>query len=265
VPTRATVKQVEIDWAGTLPDAYGMIRPVFDPATASELGREITLEPREAKGNERRFAVNGKLVHQLPGPLEDVRIILVHQPKGLGRIADDPICDTYTGTMTIWQPGDELDLNKEIESTLGINTGIDPLLERVASNQGPLNQFSTTPTFGSTALLGSEMIGTSLFQAFPPPDYDSPNARRPQVVLRESGYGLDLSRWMSQPCIIVIGLLKDVPCPVPVTIDGRDEAAKINKGAVVVRWVYPLPATPVQTPLVDGGADTPVPGGAGGQ
>jgi hypothetical protein len=226
-----------------------MIRPVFDQA-AGELGREIVLEPREPQRNgDRRFAINGRLVHQFPAPLEDVRVILVHQPRRLGWNADDLFVDTYTGAVALWPAGEELDLDKAIELTQGINTGVNGLLERIIGSQArELGIGGPSPTALGDAALGSEMMGVSLFQAFPPPDYDSPSSRRSQVAMRSSTYGLDLSRWLSQPCIIVIGRMENVPSPIPVSVDGNNVSANMDSGQVVVRWVYPLPAMPVQVP-----------------
>jgi hypothetical protein len=65
-------------------------------------------------------------------------------------------------------------------------------------------------------------------------------------VERDLGRGLDLSRWFSTPCLIVIGTLADdgtgsVGMPIPFTIDGAEPAAD---GTTVVRVVFPLPSAP---------------------
>jgi hypothetical protein len=57
-------------------------------------------------------------------------------------------------------------------------------------------------------------------------------------------HGLDLSRWLTQPCVIVIGHLVQEDagaCPVPLTVDGTEIG---SRGRTVVRWVYPLPPAP---------------------
>jgi hypothetical protein len=51
---------------------------------------------------------------------------------------------------------------------------------------------------------------------------------------------------MTQPCVVIIGRMDNVACPVPVTVGGEalpDSTAR-NLGTVIVRWMYPLPASP---------------------
>ncbi|MBC7834429.1 MAG: hypothetical protein H7Y88_04920 [Phycisphaerales bacterium] len=55
-------------------------------------------------------------------------------------------------------------------------------------------------------------------------------------------HALDLSRWLTQPCIIIIGQMPGgAPSPTPIYVD--DQAIS-TKGHTVVRWIYPLPADP---------------------
>jgi hypothetical protein len=59
---------------------------------------------------------------------------------------------------------------------------------------------------------------------------------------------VDLSRWCSTPCLIVIGKIQDdgaseprIDLPFPFTIDGDEPRAD---GVTYVRVVFPLPAVP---------------------
>jgi hypothetical protein len=63
------------------------------------------------------------------------------------------------------------------------------------------------------------------------------------VVRREATHGMDLGRWFTQPCIIVIGYLVDPnqDAPISTYVDGKAVPAR---GTTVVRWVYPLPDNP---------------------
>jgi hypothetical protein len=64
-------------------------------------------------------------------------------------------------------------------------------------------------------------------------------------IERDLGRGLDLSRWFSTPCLIVLGTVEDgtadVGLPYPFTVDG--EAPRAD-GETVVRVVFPLPSLP---------------------
>jgi hypothetical protein len=65
-------------------------------------------------------------------------------------------------------------------------------------------------------------------------------------VERDLARGVDLSRWFSQPCLLVLGRLDDagngtVALPFPFTIDGDEPRAD---GQTFVRVVFPLPAPP---------------------
>jgi hypothetical protein len=79
------------------------------------------------------------------------------------------------------------------------------------------------------------------------PDQPSSGWRSESVrVERDLGRGLDLSRWLSTPCLVVVGTLRDdgaagIGMPVPFTIDGQEPAAD---GTTVVRVVFPLPSLP---------------------
>jgi hypothetical protein len=66
-------------------------------------------------------------------------------------------------------------------------------------------------------------------------------------VERDMARQVDLSRWFSSPCLIVIGRLHDggerasLGMPFPFTIDGDEPPAD---GDTFVRVVFPLPAVP---------------------
>jgi hypothetical protein len=74
----------------------------------------------------------------------------------------------------------------------------------------------------------------------PPPDNDN-RGNYVYVAQRRYTHGLDLSRWFTQPCIIIIGEVANAPGPVPVSVDGRD--VEIT-GRTIFRWIYPLEGNP---------------------
>ena len=65
-----------------------------------------------------------------------------------------------------------------------------------------------------------------------------PDAPSPVRVTREVAKNIDLSRWMTQPCLIVMGTLENVPAPVAVTLSGK---ISNSNGDVMIRYIIPLP------------------------
>jgi hypothetical protein len=53
------------------------------------------------------------------------------------------------------------------------------------------------------------------------------------------GRNLDLSRALSEPCVVILAIAKDAPCPVPISIDGE---LVEGDGTVLLQWVHPLPS-----------------------
>ena len=84
----------------------------------------------------------------------------------------------------------------------------------------------------------------SLFGMMKPPVYlRTPDARQDPETLtmhRELGRELDLSAWLTRPCLILIGYLEDTPTPVPLRLND-DEDPPPSDGLTIVRWIYPLP------------------------
>jgi hypothetical protein len=64
--------------------------------------------------------------------------------------------------------------------------------------------------------------------------------------MRSEAHGTDISRWFTQPCVIIIGHIVDAESPVPLTLNGDSLG---TKGHTVVRWIYPLPESPPRVPL----------------
>jgi hypothetical protein len=89
----------------------------------------------------------------------------------------------------------------------------------------------------------SDMLLLSLFNVLDPPD--TLGSDIPVGVARREGHDLDLSRWFTQPCVIVMGSLDEVPCPVGLAVDGRGVP---SSGRVLVRWIYPLADDPAVIP-----------------
>lgn len=276
VPSRATTKQVQIEWAGGLPANWGMIRPLADASVP--VGKEIRIIDRPGGGGgERSWSISGTLTHTLPAALENVHIAVVLAPAP--KLTELQITSVpYTTFFTSlagggkWDPNTALDLDLVVPKQ--ISALRDELLGKLVPSAGALSvgamvQETRSPTEAALAM--------TFFDMLKPPDQvnSTPSGRGRVVMRREATHGLDLSRWLTQPCVIVygeIGATEPAECPIPVRVDDLtgDEVRARMKGRTVVRWVYPLeprpmlPATlrsPRETP-----ADAPLPaeGGAGG-
>lgn len=275
-PARATSRQVQVDYAGSVPSTWTMPHPVA--AEGVPLGREIYIEeagsgqgPRAGIGGDRTFTVHGTLVHNLPGPLREVYVLLVREatPPKLGHPADSipaflPAV-VYAGKLSgDWPANVPLDLDAVIPRDAAGTSNLFKAWRGIASTGFGLAQ--------APVPLERAACGQAFFTMLAPPD---PAATSDIWAMRESTHGFDLGRWFTQPCVIVMGLLgtpdprEAVETPVPITIDNEpgDAVRKNIRGVTVVRWVYPLPARPVRpsgaTPS-GGGKPEPGVGGAGG-
>lgn len=250
VPTRATVKQVQVDWAGG--PRWGMPMPVGE-GDAAKL--ELVTENNADR-------LKGVLVHHLPGALRDVRIVIVRGQRpyaapGDGSRANDttPIVQGSSYALAGEWPA-------ETELDLAAHTGGDrPQDQAVRSLTTFLNSLVPRPESSVLAVGGQDptrdlpwttrMNALAFFGMLPQPDLGD-NASVPFIPLRRVTHGYDLSRWLTQPCIIIVGELSGDAAagasPVPLTVDG--ETVPTN-GRTFVRWVYPLPANPPAYPESD--------------
>lgn len=243
VPARSTIKQFQADWYGgprwTMP---GPTTPAQAPTVVGSPG------PGGPSGG-----LSGELVHGLPSPLRDVQVILVLRQtpedasdarlRGPGPLR----AQAYAWTLDSWAPGETLSLSsfkpdKSAEAT--------ELLSRLVPSLEP----GLLP--GSILEVSDPADAESLAALFPvleQPDYRAAPALTGGghgVVRRRMVHTLDLARWFTQPCLIVLGAVEDAPCPIPVAVDGRPlttgpEAPTSGGGRTAVRWVYPLRPEPV--------------------
>ena len=229
VPTRSTVKQFRADWLG--PAVWEM---PFPPTPSDR-------PSATAQG------LRGQLVHNLPGPLTNVTIVL-----NLGPVSEQAILDSYSKldgrgqdrrTRTFawrrnpalsggadWAPGQAMDLSAY--RIVG-----DELLENRLTNQLPRSTMGVIPSIDAAAGLsltnwlghvpGSEMAGLP---------------QSPTVALQRTTHGLDLTKNLLRPCLIITGEVVDA-CPTPLRVGGDDFDMS---GRTVVRWVFPLEADPLR-------------------
>ncbi len=161
---------------------------------------------------------------------------------------------TYQGE---WQPGAPLDLGSlqlfpmELSSkhsveewlngrpSMAVRSTLDVTFSQQQQNEN-LADIALQSLFGLVA----KQSGNSLLAGW---------------AVRRASHGYDVSRWMTQPSVIIIGRLDNVVCPVPVTVGGEalpDTTAR-NLGTVVIRWMYPLPPSP---PAVESAVGSEEPG-----
>ncbi len=236
VPSRATVKQFQFEWAGG--PRWTMPHPVAPEGQSERDGLRVNGK-----------SLQGTLVHNLPGELHDVVIMYVEaqtdilsarsQNKGFfplrasGKVASTPE----------WAPGQGLDLSQAFNS----------------SNASTLDAFGTTlvpdvqganvllQTSLPTPRLSDEVKALSFYSMLLTPRFPTNgNSEAFLAMQRVLTHGWDLGRWLTQPCLIVVGVLggdgpNGAASPTPVFVDGTE----INmRGKTIVHWVYPLPARP---------------------
>jgi hypothetical protein len=253
-PVRSTMKELSVQWAG--PTVWGMPTPVGEPLRATP--RPADLRDAQALSRE----ATGTLVHDLPGHLYDVTIIVNHGQLGIqpGVSPNRPIMDASAFRLTNpWPAGTPLDLAAQTRRDGRGDVSVRQWLDsRVVAQMG----FGDTSELPTNPRDVSEQLAIASFinQAGPPASAGGGGGEH-LAATRRVMHGLDLGVWMTRPCIIVLGHMgvgqsdANAPCPTPMTIDGRDPNLR---GRTFVRWVYPLDAAPpaiIATPAA-GGADT---------
>jgi hypothetical protein len=239
VPARSTVKQLRLSWLG--PRRWDTPVPV-----GPEHAPRLTGDPSAP--------VAGRLVHGLPGPLEEITIVV--QEGAAGRSPRDGAPErrlvSNAGFRLVsitdpWEPGEELDLGVVGELRLAEmmgeqNLGAKPLKAFGAIQQG------TVGYDRNRARKDYERLGW--YSAIQPPAFRDVDVLRASPMLRRSdGHELDLSRWLTQPVLVVTGHLRgptageDIPAPLRSGPEGEERPVPMD-GWTVVRWVYPLPPAP---------------------
>lgn len=244
VPARATTKQVQVDWAGPLPSEWGMIRPLADASVP--VGQEIRVGVRDdAKSAERKWTLEGTLVHTFPVPLKNVELWFVEgqRPTRPGNNAPKMFSEVRAAKLPVkeWGPNVALVLDTQFKTDFSKDR-VDDALGRVTSGGGmPGVGMGVGDSGVSDENFG---VGVTFFSMTPPQQAGESWAQ----VRREATHGLDLSRWFTQPSLIVIGELEEAESPIPIRVDNLsgEDARKRIKGRTIVRWVYPLAPKPAK-------------------
>ena len=238
VPTRSTIKQVRMDWAGE--PILGAIEALREPGQID--GELLTLGERGI--------VSGRLAHSFPVPLEEVTVIVVQRQQRIpppgSTIGSQPVCVASTYTISgAWPPGEtgaiSLDAITTPQSSLRSRDRLEEYTDKLLK-EGEL----LTATLGRSRAgsVGDRQKAVLLFPQLPPPSFTRSGAGA-DLAQRYETHGLDLGHWFTQPCVIVIGRLPDPGAdalPIPLRVNGRP--VQSGGGKTVVSWVYPLPDAP---------------------
>lgn len=239
VPTRATVKQFQVEWAGAPRIAWPT--PAF---TSGDGSNAITLDPVSG-------LPVGVLTHNLPVPLTNVQVIVVRRQQTLRRfgagswVGSDgravllsPLSTWTTDAISVkplngtWDPGTPLDLLPMFESVSAASRPLAGWLDRAGGRDG----------------ITERLAYASFIHQFAPPALNQTSP----LLQRIATHGFDLSRWFSQPCVIVLGTLEmtgreAMPIPIGVSV-GNEDRTLYAEGRTLIRWIYPLPPAPPAWP-----------------
>ena len=257
IPTRSTVKTFQVDWAGG--PVWKMPRPVPDASgKTSTLSATLTERERGEKG----VSLTGSLVHELPEALRDVVIVVNLGQRDLSRTGfSGPLgawrltADLFAATLPQpWEPGEPVNL-ASIQRSFGRGDSIvqgnqgkgffDSLLDSAANDPDGMDAPGKSLT-----KMGTKMRALTFLGMIEPPAQDDERRRNyagVPVIRRQTTHGWDLSQWMTQPCIIIMGHLggDEGQSPVPLTVSTGGAFRPVpTAGTTFVRWVYPLTPRP---------------------
>jgi hypothetical protein len=266
-PVRSTMKELTVQWAG--PIQWAMPTPVDASGAPAEL--RATRRPVDAVPDDVTSEATGRLVHDLPGNLYDVTIIVNHgmydvQP----RVSPNrPIMDaSMFRRPDPWEAGQAMDLAAETRRNGRTDVSLRTTIDKATVQTIGFSDTGALPEGASQ--VGEQLIVASLLNHAGPPPLNAPSQGTITAATRRVMHGMDLGVWMTRPCIIVMGHMgvgdtdRGEPCPTPMTIEGRDPNLR---GRTFVRWVYPLDGAPpaiLATPAADSGDEDEDEDGDGG-
>jgi len=235
-PVRSTVRQLRVDWAGGL-----LWNPPFPVTDAGDAGGELTVD---STGK-----LRGRIKHGLPGGLQNVTVVFLPRQRRIGKPQQTeghfPLVPTgWAGERGgTWEPGETFDLTVFAEK-LRESAVRDSSIEEVMGRLATAGNFTQIGGVGGDIGSVADRVKALTFigQLRPPFSREATSADRIASAGRTATHGWDLSRWFTQPCVIVIGELVNSPMPAPLFVNG--EPVERAEGSVWVRWVYPLPENP---------------------
>jgi hypothetical protein len=244
VPARSTATQLYANWLGALDPSWGgTLRE--DPA--DPIRYEVNSSGEET--------LTGSLISDLSGPLDDVTMIWVRSQRRPNRMyqrsgeEERPwVAEAASGDMLAlgrmaavpgaWQPGESIELDwgegTSKESDYWLDRNIRRLYFDKYLGDGITGQISRRDEITFLKML-------SIYQQLKPPIYlrsqPGQTAERSMVARRSLARELDLSPWFVRPCLIVMGVVENSSCPIPLRVNGRPVK---STGRTFVRWILPL-------------------------
>jgi hypothetical protein len=240
VPTRATVKDFRADWGGV--SNWSMPHPVVDTESFQET--KLTLDGT---------AVIGEIVHDLPGELTDVMLVVVSGQTPIRRegqkLGTSMISRVDTWSPQIpgggWDPGEVISLEgytRLSEANRNADKG-DYFRDAISSGFNPVGIPGP-----SGDVMDRLKTGRMISQLQPPRYGVLTDTVGNKLAHRRQLHGWDLGMWFTQPCLIVMGVLEvdanqanEDGSPVPVFVNGRRVPAS---GKTLVTWIYPFDPDP---------------------
>jgi hypothetical protein len=235
VPFRGTAKRVQLDWRGPVDSlAWPAGQQATAPATApSATGRGI-VGTITRKGE----SLRGHLTHDLPGTLEDVRVIY---PAAYG--------EPWVARLNVWRAGEVMDLGvvthasnapqrlaievKQGESWAGY---LGDLMKYAAGTTVDPNTGAKVEVAASTLVQNAELL--SFFDNLPPPRSIASEPIKSldpeKGFVRGPGRVMDMSQALGLKRVIILGHIVGAPMPAPLHADGKSLP---GGGWTLVRWV----------------------------
>lgn len=241
VPARSTIKQFVMDWMGgprSMDGAggsarWGNIRPV----NAEEVPRVVLRDPATT------FPLTGRIMHDMGVPLRNVRVVYVAGVRSEEELAvaqDQLRAEAYIWSLPVteWASGEANAIDLSLLKTSG------------ASMQAFFRKHAPKSMTGlDTGVSNAERFLT-WFGAVEPLEFRSTSSRIAKLK-RNDAHGLDLSKWLTQPCLVITGEVstpepRAMGSPTPMQYGSGDNPRPLpTSGETLLRWVYPLPARPV--------------------
>ncbi|MEE2906189.1 MAG: hypothetical protein VX527_00005, partial [Planctomycetota bacterium] len=246
IPSRSTTTPLQLDWRG--------------PIAAADWGDVLRMDPerpvhvvRNREGQ--AVGLRGSIVSRLPGTLEDVQVLFVDRAHPLPRqpeVSDEGkmswVKPTQSGRMEregwLWAMVNDVPEDSPIMlDNLVLDKEANDLEKSLRVRYSLLQDDLGTPMkpFGPSGRRRALEALTVYHQLEPPQWIRGVEERRDRIhaiTTRLVGRELDLSAWMAQPAVIVMGFLPASELPIPLLING--EAPTDSEGLVMVRWILPL-------------------------
>lgn len=256
VAARGTSASFEVQWLGSIAKEWGELPRASDPARP--------LVQTVVAGPSPKVSLSGLISHSLPFPLTQVGLLhitpvrqslpaasptnaLLIEPTG-----ELPYFGRYV-MLPQWDPNTPLEIAQQLYpgGAIAVDEREGDLARALRVRyQAPWASDRGFRLEQKGILLGPEQRRTFLemlgiYSALPPPGYTASTTTNPVRFERMLARDIDLSHWLSTPCLIVTGFLDPsdpasggAECPVPLRFDGRELP---SSGLTFVRVVFPLP------------------------